>query len=51
LEEPAASVFRERCPEEGDEQLLVNFDNHKPKHTASQPKIIFLGILMCAVAR
>jgi hypothetical protein len=38
LEEAAASVFRERCPEEGYEQLFVNFDNHKPKHTASHPK-------------
>jgi hypothetical protein len=38
LEDPAASVFRERCPEEGDERLFVHFDNHKPQHTASLPK-------------
>jgi len=38
LEDPAASVFRERCAEEGDEQFFVKFDNHKPQHTASQPK-------------
>ena len=38
MEEPAVSLSREMCPEEGDEQLFVNFDNHKPKHTASHPK-------------
>ena len=38
MEDPAASVLRERCPEEGGDQLFVNFDNHKPQHTASQPK-------------
>ena len=38
LEKPATSVFKARCPEGGDEQLLVNVDNHIPKHTASHPK-------------
>jgi hypothetical protein len=38
LEEPAASIIRVRCPEEGDEKFFVEVGKHLPRHTVSHSK-------------